>query len=286
VIPDNAYEPIPDSLIERRQGVREWTNLRNKFFVLRVHYTADPAKRDPKWKALQQTSYSLRAWKREYEIDWTSPEGEPVVPEFSASTHIRPLTPTRDRRLLRFWDYGFQAPVCLFVQLSPYGQLLVLRELCPFNCPLDRFIEMVFAISRDLVVRTDHFDAGDPSGNRYTELGNVVEILSQHGLVMSACRPGTEVSYAALRAKFLTSVFIPRVGQDPSILIDPVGCPNLIEALSGAFYLSPQPPYRPAKSHPYKDLVDALRYGHDNLHAATGALDEKLKKIATQDRLW
>lgn len=288
-----TYTPEAPSQEDLRPGIREWQNLRNGFYVMRIHYSADPRKREPTWRLEQSKNYSLRAWKREYEIDWTSPEGEPVIPEFDATRHTRTLQPVRDRRLLRFWDFGFNAPVCLFVQLSLYGQLLFLRELCPFNTPLDRFIEMVFAMSRDLVVRTDHFDAGDPSGARYTELGNIHSILAEHGITMNACRPtkwgdqtSTEVSYANLRNRFLRNVYVPRIGLDPAILVDPVGCPNLVEALSGAFYHSHIPPYRPAKTHPFKDLVDAARYGNDNLGGFDQTQESIMRTIAIADRAW
>jgi len=137
----------------------------------------------------------------------------------------------------------------------------------------------------DLVVRTDYFDAGDPEAESTGTLGSIAEVLTRAGITLNTNRPGTELSYASFRALFLKSVFIPRIGHQPAVIVSP-RCPNLIEALSGGFHLSPFPPYRPVKTHPHKDLVDAGRYGHDNLEKATAEMGIQWKKLAEGDRLW
>ena len=282
---ERVIDRPPDFAATPRRGITEWRNARNAFFVLRLHYTADPTKRSGEWKKKTSEGLSLRAWQREYEISWSSPEGEPVVPEFSAETHVRFVPVVRDSKLLRFWDFGAVSPVVLFCQLSPYGQLLVHQELCPFNTPLDQLLPIVKAISLDMVTRSDYFDAGDPEVDSVGSLGSIAELLSRHSIHMHTNRPGKEISYAGLRDRFLKSVFIPRVGHDPAVLVSP-RCPNLIEALSGGFHLSALPPYRAIKAHPMKDLVDALRYGFDNLDAAGADSQAMMKKLAEGDRLW
>jgi hypothetical protein len=251
-------QPPPHSTTART-GITEWTNERNGFFVTRLHYTADPNKRSAAWKKAVSEGLALRAWQREYEISWTSPEGEPVIPEFDANLHVR--------------------------ELSNYGQVMIHRELCPFNTPLDQLLPIVKAISLDMVVRSDHFDAGDPEAESSGTLGIIADVLQRSGITMHTNRPGTELSYAGLRRRFLDSVYIPRQGHQPAMIVSP-RCPNLIEALSGGFHLSPFPPYRPVKAHPMKDLVDALRYGCDNLSAAGADTQEQWRKLATADRLW
>lgn len=275
----------PDYASTPRTGISEWRNPRNSFFVCKLHYTADPTKRSGEWRKKTSEGLSLRAWQREYEISWTSPEGEPVVPEFDANFHVRDTTITRDSKLLRFWDFGAVSPVVLFGQLSAYGQVLIHRELCPFNTPLDQLLPTVKAISLDLVTRTDYFDAGDPEVDSVGSLGSIAELLQRAGITMHTNRPGKEVSYATIRDKFLKRVYIPRLGHEPAVIISP-RCPNLIEALSGGFHLSALPPYRAVKAHPMKDLVDALRYGFDNLDAAGADHDVILKKLASGDRAW
>jgi hypothetical protein len=282
---ERLVERPPDHAGSPRPGVLEWRNPRNGFFVCRLHYSADPNKRSPDWKKKTSEGLSHRAWAREYELSWSSPEGEPVVPEFDSARHVRDVPVVRDAKLLRFWDFGAVSPVVLFCQLSPYGQLCVLRELCPFNTPLDQLLPIVKAISLDLVTRSDYFDAGDPEAHSVGSLGTIAGLLERAGIHIHTNRPGHDVSYAQLRDRFLKRVYIPRLGQEPAILIAP-RCPNLIEALSGGFHLSALPPYKPVRAHPMTDLVDALRYGGDNLDAAGADHHQSLQKLASADRLW
>jgi hypothetical protein len=282
---ERVIDRPPEHAGNPRKGVTEWRNPRNGFYVVRLHYTADPTKRSGLWRQKTSEGLTLRAWQREYEISWSTPEGEPVVPEFDASRHVREVPIVRDSKLLRFWDFGSVSPVVLFCQLSNYGQVIVHRELCPFNQPLDQLLPIVQAISVDMVLRRDYFDAGDPEAESLGSLGRISEVLSRVGITMHTNRPGKEVSYANLRQQFLKSVMVPRIGHDPAVLVSP-RCPNLIEALSGGFHLSALPPYRVVKSHPMKDLVDALRYGFDNLDAAGSDTQTMWKDVATRDRLW
>jgi hypothetical protein len=74
----------------------------------------------------------------------------------------------------------------------------------------------------------------------------------------------------------------PTQGPVPAVIIHPE-CPNLRSALSGAFHLSPLPPHKPVKTHPEKDLVDAARYGEDNIRQMLGERDPALRAMARQD---
>lgn len=270
-----------------REGVQEWRNPRNRLFVTRIHWSADAAKRAESGRAAMaqlRAEIGERAFKREYEIDWASPEGEPVTPEFNPTVHIRAIAPDPWLRLLRFWDFGFVAPVVLFAQMLPVGQLRVYRELCPFNTPLDQLIPMVRAITQDLVRDpTKVFDTGDPAGRNQTDLGSSIDILAHHHIHVQTSRSAIEVSYAALRARLLARIWAPPEGEIPAFVIDP-GCRNLIEALSGAFHLSPHPPHKPVRVHPYTDTMDALRYGIDNLATASNeSHGADLRRLATAD---
>lgn len=290
-----------------RPGVQQWVNPRNGLTVVRLHYTCDPAKRTPEWKAQAAANMHPRTWRREYEIDWASPEGEPVIPEYREDIHCRPFDWDPKLRVLRFWDFGFVSPVCLFAQLTFYGQLRVRRELCPFNTPLNQLLEAVEAVTlelggtdallaqrdawdvggkeqdEDAAPKAVAFDAGDPAGTNQTDLGSSAEVLGNHGILLRTTRPGTEVSYANLRARFLKMVMDPATGEPvPACIVHP-DCPNLRAALAGAFYLEPLPPHKPHKSHPEKDVIDALRYGEDNIRHLIGGGAAQMRRAATVD---
>jgi len=296
--PDQPPQP-PDrrageaAVTAPRPGVRQWQNPKNGLVCLELHYSADPSRRDPLWKEQEKRHYADRAWRREQEIDWTAPAGEPVVPEYDARIHATVVPRDPKLRLLRGWDFGFVCPVVLFAQQPAFAQLQILRELCPFNTPLDQLLPMVRAISLEFGLEAGVFDAGDPAIIRprsgspvQTDVGSTWELLTRAGIRMHTHRPGTEVSYAQLRRRFLDRVLVPAVGQAPALVLDQGGCPRLMEALAGGFHLSDVPPHAPVATHPEKDLIDALRYLSDSLGAEVADYRQQLRKLATAGAQW
>ena len=270
----------------RLPGITQWINPRNGFAVFRLHYTADPRKQDSSWKALAKRGIPERDWRREYEIDWAAPDGEAVIPEYDPQIHERSLTPDPKARLLRFWDPGFVSPAVVFAQLTTHNQLRVLGELAPFNTPLNQLCPMVWAMTDQLVGHRQVFDAGDPASEAEEAQGSITAELARNGIFLRTNRPGTEASYRHLRQRFLDRLFVPGVGHEPAVLVDPVRCPTLVRALRGAFHLSPHPPYRPVAEHPYKDITDALRYGSDNLAYVNQEFQSGLHTMAVNDWQW
>jgi hypothetical protein len=268
-----------------QEGIREWRNTKNGFYIARVHYTADPAKRALAWRDSARAAMPERGWKREYEIDWTAPAGEPVVPEFDPLYHVKEFPVIDKLRMLRGWDFGYVTPAALIGQLDLFGRLLIHAEVVPFNTPLPSMIQMVHARTFDLSPNAATHDAGDPAADSKTDLGSVRQVLAQHGVHLAITRPGTEESYESLRARMLAHVHVPGVGQVPAFQVHP-RCVTLIEALSGAFHLSENPPYKPIQNHPYKDVVDALRYLIDNLSTMNMKWEQDMRKMAVCDRVW
>jgi hypothetical protein len=68
-------------------------------------------------------------------------------------------------------------------------------------------------------------------------------------------------------------------------LIDP-SCVTLISAMTGAFALSAKPPFKPQEVHPFKDIVDALRYLHTNLLGVQSDHLSAMAKAARIDWAW
>jgi len=279
-------ETLAQSIDTPLEGVKAWTNVYNRFRVVEVRYTADPEKRSQEWILANKSGMPDRGWKREYEINWSCPAGEPVIPEFDPNVHVRPLLPLRGCRIVRGWDPGFVSPSVVIGQVSVHGQLLILNEVCPFNTTLDSLIPMVkSATIATFPDPSAPFDAGDPASDAETALGNILKTMRTHGIHLSINRPGTEESYDSLRSRMMKMVYIPGLGHQPAFFVHP-RCKTLIAALSGAFSRSPHPPYSPIKTHPYKDIVDALRYLNDNLQFSNRQFQSDLRSMATVDRVW
>lgn len=72
--PSFVYKPLST------QGFEVRKNKKNKFCVVRWHYSADPAKRDPGYAAAGRMTNP--AWDQEMEIDFKSKRGIKAFPEF------------------------------------------------------------------------------------------------------------------------------------------------------------------------------------------------------------
>lgn len=275
---------LPDEITTLGPGMTFWHNPKNGFAVLKLHYSADPAKRTPEWKQAASKAMPLRGWKQEYEIAFDAPAGRPVFEEFSAAEMVRPFPVLPGARLLRGWDFGWIAPAAVFCQLDVWGRLLVHDCLLGDRTLLDQFAPMVKARSLELLGSTvgKPFDCGDTQADFHTDLGTIRKVLTNHGIQLYTV-PKTDESYEALRTRMVKGdVFIPGEGKSPGILVHPRAA-ILIEALQGAFHLSDRPPYKIVETHPYKDVVDALRYLHDNLSFASHSHMDAMKTAASAD---
>jgi hypothetical protein len=74
---------MPKILHEQR-GLKIVKNDKNKFCVVTLHYTADPAKRTKEWKNEASAGMHPAKFAQEYEIDYTALYGEKVFPEITA----------------------------------------------------------------------------------------------------------------------------------------------------------------------------------------------------------
>jgi hypothetical protein len=264
-------------------GITVWQNADNGFAVAQVHYTADPEKRSAAWKAKASRGMPPRGWLREYEINFATPQGEPVFPEFQAGDMVRDVRVLPGARLLRFWDFGNVAPVCLYCQLDPWGRLVQHDETVLDHANLEILIDVVLDRS-PLVLGAPAlacYDAGDPAGETMTDLGQVQGELLKRGILLNTLR-ATGSSYTALKQRLMRRVLVNGV-QSPAFLIHP-RCATTIEALSGAFHLKPNG--QPSPVHPWKDVCDALRYGNDNLLGARSDHFAAMQKMAAIDRAW
>lgn len=267
---------------EAPHGLQAWTNPHNRFRVLSVHYTADPDKRSAEWKRAASAGMPPRGWLREYEINFAIPEGKPVFPEFVAGEMVREIRVLPGGRLLRFWDFGFVSPVCLYAQLDPWGRLLVHQETVLEGAGIDMLIDAVLGTSADLMGGPcPVWDAGDPAGESMTDLGQVRQQLLKHGILLNAIRSRLG-SYDALRARLLGRTVVSEQ-PSPMLLVHP-RCTTLIRAASGAFYYLPSG--KVCEAHPWKDVMDALRYGNDNLLGTKDGHLEAMRKAAAIDRAW
>lgn len=163
----NVVDYAPDYKVPM-QGVRLWSNPKNKFIVLEIHYTSDPTKRDPEYKESIKSSMPLQQYLREYELNWDTYSGHPVYPEFS-DIHVihEDPQPKPGLPLLIAFDFGL-TPAAVVAQLE--GRTVTFfKEFTAVNMGAERFVPMV--VSQLKLMYPTHSDLKknwkcwvDPSG--------------------------------------------------------------------------------------------------------------------------
>lgn len=166
-------------LLHESIGLKIVKNDVNRFCICTLHFTADPAKRDPEWRREAAAGLTPEKFAREYLIDYTAVLGSKVFPEI---THLKPniIVPARDFGPdLRYWggfDYGTRNPSSFHVYTILDGITYSVFELfrpCP-NIPAFVADMKQFPYWSKL-----RYIAADPSlwsPSQQQQLGNLVSI--------------------------------------------------------------------------------------------------------------
>ncbi|MCJ7543345.1 MAG: AAA family ATPase [Phycisphaerae bacterium] len=177
-----------------------------------------------------------------------------VFDEFDRARHVAECVYQPAWPLYRAIDFGYRSPlVCLWVQLSPAGNVIVLDEYVRSRLPLSRHAEEIRR--RDLGPAVATYV--DPAGRARepTSGAACTEMLAAAGIPCT-CRP----SAIAEGLELIRAALAPAAG-DPSLTIHP-RCTHLAEAFQSYHY--PPPGARGNADLPVKDgpdhLIDALRY--------------------------
>ena len=124
-------------------GIEIWKNPGNKFCVFHIHYTANPAKRDPKYKDNAKSGMPLATFMQEYEISWETFSGKPVYRDWNKLIHGSKVTLRAHigSPLLIGVDFGL-TPSAAIAQMQG-NQLVILDELVTENMGAERFTELL-----------------------------------------------------------------------------------------------------------------------------------------------
>ena len=90
------------------KGLKIVHNPNNGFTVATLHYTANPEKATPEWKARTKKGMPEHGWQREYEIDYGAMGGQLIFPQFREFEHkivCEPFDVTHFRKYGSI-DYG------------------------------------------------------------------------------------------------------------------------------------------------------------------------------------
>lgn len=224
------------------QGVEE-RDTESGIHVLRLHYTADPHKQTKEWLKEAQQGLSDRAWRKEYEIDWTVASGLPVyADDFVRSWHVnsKEILANPKQKIYRGWDMGptHVSPACVWAQLDSLGRLMVLHELVVWtgrgdakSMDIPAFCEWVTFESNDCFPDCEFDDWCDPAGwtPSQTDAKSAIDIMRTMGINPKR-GPTTFVDRKRAMFDRLTRSIV----GAPAIVLSPT-CSMLIEGFDGAY---------------------------------------------------
>lgn len=246
-------------------GIQISQNAKNKFTIMRLHYSADPEK-DERWMQGIRSQYSPEAWDQEYEIDWNVYIGKRFFQGFKIDLHVKPVQPVKGKPVIRGWDFGFRFPAVVFCQKvelqGEADRLLIFDEYFMPDIELEDFAERVINYSQKEYSGFSFRDFCDPAGSQVTDKGprTSIDILNKYG-VWPGYRYLRDESYGW---GIIRQQLIQRPSGEVGLHIAP-RCALLLQGFGGELHF---PAYRegqrmkdtPAEKHPYIDLFDALKY--------------------------
>lgn len=194
-------------------------------------------------------------------------EGQPVYREFSPKLHIdSDLKPSNLWPMMRFRDFGYRAPACIWAQLDEdTGCLNVFDELQGDHEEVKAFEFKVRAKSNTVFRNYPFIDFGDPAVDQHKDTGHTLAMLEELGVYVNFIRSDLEQGIRQVR------LALERIQRGrPQILIHP-RCALLIRALRGGYRMNDSGT-RPLKDGTYDHLADAFRYGVINIYDMDGGL--------------
>jgi len=213
----------------------------NGIHIVRLHYTADPAKRSAEWLAQASEGLSKRQVRRELEIDWTIASGLPVYSEdFQRDWHVAKseLAAVPHVPLLRGWDFGL-TPACVVAQLTALGRLNILYpEFVTWTGRGEMRQQSITALAPVVIQQCALFfgqrawrDWADPAGWAKAQTDERTCVQVMNGVNIHPV-PG-EVTFTG-RRRGVESLLRRAIQGQAALQIDP-RCTMLIEAFEGAY---------------------------------------------------
>jgi len=194
--------------------------------------------------------------------------GKRVYPEFNPDFHaVESLSAIQGEQLILGWDFGL-TPACVVMQLSPRGQLLVLKEYVADGMGIRSFADSIVipGLLKDFPYCKVGMSIADPAGNNRSEIieeMSCIGELSSLGIQTRGARTN-DIDPRLGSVRYFLNKF---VDGKPGFVLDRRNCPTLFKgfvkdyvyarvAVSGEERYKDKPNKNMA-SHP----MDALGYG-------------------------
>lgn len=207
-------------------------------------------------------------------------EGARVYADFLRKLHV--IINLRDKYnpflpVIRGWDFGFNHPACVWLQVDQDGRIKVLHHKLGHQIKLEKFAQQCLAESLKYFPEARQWaDFCDPAGNQKKDVGDssVEELSKVIGHFPVFRTDNRAIEYGVNEIRKLMSTLTD--GQ-PNFQIDH-RCDVLIDGFLGGYHYDDKFPDVIKKDGYYDHLQDALRYAIINLNGyiATSAMSNQL----------
>ena len=260
------------------QGIELWKNPKNKFLIIDIHYTADPAKRSKEFKEAIKNELPVREYQMEYERNWETFEGLPVFEDFSPQIHESkiPLEAHLGLPLLIGWDFGL-TPAAIIAQLQG-EQLVILGEYVEKNMGIKRFAPLVmqqllieYPEWRDMEKDFRHYV--DPAGfdRKDTDERTCIMEMEEHAGIRNIS-PGPMLWEP--RKKAVNYFLMKHTASGPAFQICALTAPALYAGFTGGYqYAESVGEIEPTKVRPLKNKYS---HPHDGFQYLAGGVTANL----------
>lgn len=265
--------------------------------MVRLHYTANPTKRNPEWKMVARRGLSSRDWEREYEINWHIASGLPIyAADFSHEWNVskRSLEALPGLAIVRGWDFGL-SPACVFCQVTANGCVNVLHEMYTWrghgeqkHTAIDQFARAVVLESAERFPDFEFRDFADPAGwqRSQTDEKTCVQIMRDLKIFPA---PGP-VGFKE-RQHCVNQLLTMAIQARPGLLVSN-SCVMIVEGMQGAYRfveIGETGRHREkADKNAWSHIMNALEYAVGGLFAnvrkARGERGES--RESDEDRPW
>lgn len=285
-MPSEQFNAIPFmELIACIPGMRYWIVKMDdeKTPCLRIHYSADPAKRPgtPKgdeWFARERQRYSATQWAVQMEIKYDVFEGRKVISNWSDRVFVRDELPYHPKYHM-FIPVDFGSRLCgaiflqkvqlesyNFYQARLYAESILRRPAANTFTLAESIIEILKHLFPEIWNSGNFACYPDPAGNIQTDttsdksLNTNIKILEAHGLPCHSKKFGIPESTQLVETIFHRS----SPGGDPGILIH-TRCDYMKGVLGGGWHYPDKPAGmddgKPEKDGEWDHGGDLARYG-------------------------
>lgn len=261
-------------IVHEQTGLSVRKNDKNGFVVCRLHFLADPAKRDPSWEREARKGMGNAKFDQEYNINYNAVFGERVFPQmvdFREKIVLSHPYPTIRKNQVCYGglDFGLKNPTSFHVYtvLTVEGEngeeFNYIAAIWEHYEPANNISELVSALKECPYWNQIRWIAADPAIWKHDQVGgetltSIYYQLRKAGLDKLVQGSRDEISWMAIMQDHWRNL----EHQEPTFKIFSC-CPNMIREFQHCVYVSVSDLHRRTKN-PAEKIVDKDNHAMDD----------------------